>query len=50
MKKCYCSPMVECFCVETSMIAASAPAARLVLKPNDDEETADRNSWGSIWD
>ena len=50
MNKCYCSPLVECLSVETSIIAASAPAARQILRPDDEVATAEGSSWGSIWD
>ena len=50
MRRRYCSPVAECICVETFIIAASAAAARNVTNPGDEESEAGGSSWGNIWD
>ena len=50
MRKRYCSPVAECICIKTTIIAASAPAARMTLNPDDGEADTGRGSWGNIWD
>ena len=50
MRKRYCSPVTESICIETYMIAASAPAARMDMKPGGEDTDLERGIWGNIWE
>ena len=52
MRKCYCSPVTECICVETYVIAASTEVLRSVQKTGglETNESSTTTSWGSIWE
>ena len=49
MRRRYCLPVAESICIETSVIAASAPAARMDMKPGGEETEIESGSWGDIW-
>ena len=55
MRKCYCSPVAECICIETYIIAASTVANRTGARTGFGVEdgvsaVADTGSWGNIWE
>ncbi len=50
MKKRYCTPVAESICIETSIIAASAPAARMDMRTDARDTETERGSWGNIWE
>ena len=50
MRRRYCSPAAESICIETSIIAASAPAARMDMNHDTGEPDTERGSWGNIWE
>ena len=50
MRRRYCSPVAESICIETSIIAASAPAARMDMTHDAGETDTGRGSWGNIWE
>ena len=50
MKKRYLSPVAESMCIQTTIIAASAPAARMTLNLEEGDTDTGKGSWGSIWE